>query len=452
MYSNTTRNAQFPIFAPMSSRQIIILVAFAALLLGLSLYYFSSNQKPRFDWDDSWSKSAYKESSDEPYGTQVMHRLLGGYFPGHQLTDIVKNVAEELPQDSTVGTPATYVFVGEAMYLDSMSTARLLDFVKNGNTALISSKTIPFDLMFHLYYNECNENGWDDYALDLQADAWLSLRQPALPGDSVRCYYTKQNVTQPYNWHYIETRFFCDSLPQQPLGYVNQHINFAEFGFGKGRFLLHTTPIAFSNFSLLRPELRTYAEGVLSYLPQGDIYWDALSRVPEAVARRRNDRISRTLAEEHPLSYILQQPALAWAWYLLAAMAAAWLFFRGKRRQQIIPVLPKNENSSYQFISTIANLHFRERNFQGLCQQNMRLFLAKVRERYGLVTPIDHSTGIIRPDSDFIQRLTVVSEVPEQQIQDIFQQYAATVQYQPTEDMMVQLYLAMEKFWKKADK
>ena len=93
MYSNTTRNAQFPIFAPMSSRQIIILVAFAALLLGLSLYYFSSNQKPRFDWDDSWSKSAYKESSDEPYGTQVMHRLLGGYFPGHQLTDIVKNVA-----------------------------------------------------------------------------------------------------------------------------------------------------------------------------------------------------------------------------------------------------------------------------------------------------------------------------------------------------------------------
>jgi len=437
----------------MSNRQIIILVAFAMLLLGGSLVYYYRNQSPRFDWDDSWNKKAYQETNTEPYGTQVMHRLLDDYFPEHQLKDLVKNVATELPQDSSPVTPATYVFVGEAMYLDSSSTARLLDFVKSGNTALISSKTIPFDLMFHLYYKECNENGWDDYSLYLHTGVWLSLRQPALPVDSVQCYYSKQNVVQPYNWHYIENWFFCDSLPQQPLGYLDQRINFAEFPLGKGRFLLHTTPIAFSNFSLLRPELRTYAEGVLSYLPQGDIYWDALSRVPEAVGRRRNNRnaFSRTLDEEHPLSYILQQPALAWAWYLLAAMAGAWLFFRGKRRQQIIPVLPKNENSSYQFISTIANLHFRERNFQGLCQQNMRLFLAKVRERYGFVTPIDHSTGAIRTDSDFIQRLAVVSEVPEQQIQDIFRQYAATVQYQPTEDMMVQLYLAMEKFWNKAE-
>ncbi len=318
----------------MSKRQIIVLVALGVLLLGGSLYYYYRNQTPRFDWDDTWNKEAYQETNAEPYGTQVMHRLLDDYFPEHKLTDLTKNIATELPQDSTAATPAaTYIFVGEAMYLDSVSTARLLDFVQRGNTALISSKTIPFDLMFHLYYEECNENGWDDYSLDMHSDGWLSLRQPTLPVDSVRCYYSRQNVITPYNWHYIENWFFCDSLPQQPLGYVNQRINFAEFPFGKGRFLLHTTPIAFSNFSLLRPELRSYTEGVLSYLPQGDIYWDALSRVPEAVGRRRNDRNGRTLDAEHPLTYILKQPALAWAWYLLAALAAAWLFFRGKRRQ-----------------------------------------------------------------------------------------------------------------------
>ncbi len=436
----------------MSNRRLIILVISAALLLGAGLYYYYSLQNPRFDWEDSWNKKAYKETNPEPYGTQVMHRLLENYFPGHRLVNLEKNVAAELP-DSSQTQPATYVFVGEAMYLDSLSTARLLDFVQRGNTALISSKTIPFDLMFHLYFKECNNNGWDDYSIYEDSAVSLSLRQPRLPADSVSCYYAKQNKSQSYRWHYIENWFFCDSLLHQPLGYMGEKINFATFPFGKGRFLLHTTPISFSNFSLLRDELRQYAEGVLSYLPPGDLYWDAVSRVPEAVGRRHNDRNTsrRTLDENHPLSYILKQPALAWAWYLLIGMAMAWLFFRGKRRQKIIPVLAKNENSSYEFISTIANLHFRERNFRGLCQQNMRLFLAKVRERYGLVTPMDGSTGFVRTEKEFLQRLALVSEVPESQIQDIFSQYSATVQYQPTEEMMIQLYLAIEKFWKQAD-
>ena len=37
-----------------------------------------------------------------------------------------------------------------------------------------------------------------------------------------------------------------------------------------------------------------------------------------------------------------------------------------------------------------------------------------------------------------------------QQIQDIFTQYLATVQYEPTEEMMVQLHLATEAFFKRA--
>lgn len=181
--------------------------------------------------------------------------------------------------------------------------------------------------------------------------------------------------------------------------------------------------------------MRSYAAGVVLFAA-GRIF----TGMPSAVCRKRwaegattaMDPVGR-FDEEHPLTYILKQPALAWAWYILVGMAGAWLFFRGKRRQQIIPVLPKNENSSYQFIDTIANLHFRERNF-GLCQQNMRLFLAKVRERYGLITPMDNHTGTLRVDSDFVQRLSVVSEVQELEIQDIFRQYADTVQHPPTEE------------------
>ena len=171
----------------------------------------------------------------------------------------------------------------------------------------------------------------------------------------------------------------------------------------------------------------------------------------EAVARRRNrSGESRSLDDDHTLSYILKQPALAWAWYLLVGLALTWLIFRAKRRQRPIPVLPKNENSSYEFISTIAHLHFREKNYQGLCIQSMKLFITQLREHYGLLAHLEPQTMKPHIDDEFLRRLSAVSEVPEPQIRDIFTRYLATVQYQPTEEMMVDLHLAMEQFWKKA--
>ncbi|GAB4494581.1 MAG: hypothetical protein OHK0019_21310 [Saprospiraceae bacterium] len=433
-----------------SNRTPLLIAALAVVLLAGLFYYTYQSGKSRFDWNDSWSQDAYKETNPQPYGTQVIHRLLEKYFPGKKLTDIQKNIVEELPLDSTGGS--NYVFIGEALYMDSLSTEHLLQFVQAGNTAFLASKTIPFDLMFKIYYHECPEAEWNDYDSHFDTVARMTLREPKSASDgSFTFHYARQNQPQPYNWHFIGGQYFCDSLPHHPLGYLNDSlINFARYPFGKGYFLLHSNPLVFSNYSLLRAEARPYLEGVLTWLPEGNIYWDAISRVPEAIARRRNRSASRALDEEHPLTYILKQPSLAWAWYLLAGLAVTWLFFRAKRRQRIIPVLPKNENSSYEFISTIANLHFKGKNYQGLCIQSMKLFITQIRERYNLVAHIEQETLKPHVDSDFFRRLAAVSEVPESQIRDIFTKYTATVQYQPTEEMMVDLYLAMEQFWKKA--
>ncbi|MBK9338596.1 MAG: DUF4350 domain-containing protein [Lewinellaceae bacterium] len=415
----------------------------------MALFYWRSRtDQQRFDWRDSWVENAYGERNDQPYGTQALHRLLEGYFPGKKLVDVREDLPKNLPLDST--GRSNYVFVGEGLYLDSLSTEHLLAFVRAGNTALLSSKTIPFDLMFHLYYEECPDAEWSDYAKETRSEMAVSLTAPWF-GSAVPLHYARQNQVQAYAWSYIESDFFCKNLPQRPLGFLEDSlVNFAVFPCGEGRFLLHTTPIAFSNYHLLRTEARHYAQGVLAYLPEGNIYWDAYSRVPEMVSRQRNQGrdSSRQLPSEHPLAYILQQPPLAWAWYLLVALAAVFLFFRARRRQRVIPVLGKNENSSYEFISTIANLHFREKNYQNLCVQTMRLFLAQVRERYGMVAQLDADTLKPRIEATFDERLAQVSGVPLQQVRDIFFRYTAAVQYEPTEDMMVQLHLAVEAFWK----
>lgn len=434
-----------------TNRTPILLAAVAIALIGAMFYYVYESSNPKFDWEESsWKKKGYDEKNDQPYGSLVVHRLLENFFPGKKLSDITENLALELPIDPA-STGHNYVFIGEALFMDSLGTQKLLDFVAAGNTAFISSKTIPFDLMSFIYLEECDAAPWDDYEMLEDSFAQLSLRTPTLPDSATQFFFADRNKPKLYNWHFIETYYFCDSLPHVPLGYLNgNQINFAAYPHGKGRFLLHTNPIAFSNFSLLRSETRPYVQGVFSHLAVGDIYWDAVSRVPEAVGRKRNGSNGRSLASEHPLTYILKQPALAWAWYLIAAMAITWLIFRAKRRQRIIPVLAKNENSSYEFISTIAHLHFREKNYPGLATQGMRHFLAQIRERYSLVAPIDPISGLPRTDDVFFQKLSALSEVPEMEIRRVFGLYANTQNYTPTEEMAVDLHLAMEAFLKAA--
>lgn len=436
-----------------NNRTPIVLALVAIALIGAMFYFVYESNKPKFDWEESsWQKKGYDEKSGQPYGTRIAHRLLENYFEGKKLIDIRKDVTKELPADSA-SAGNNYVFVGEAIFMDSAGNKRLLDFVAAGNTALISSKTLPSNLARFVYFRECEAWPWKDYGMLDDSAAYFSLRTPALPDSITRFFFAKRNKPHSYNWHYIDYEHFCDSLPQHPLGYLNKDwVNFAEFPHGKGRFLLHTNPIAFSNFSLLRPETRPYAAGVFSHLSEGDIYWDAVSRVPEAEGRRRNGDFSsrRSLAEEHPLTYILKQPALAWAWYLIAALAIVWLVFRAKRRQRVIPVLPKNENSSYEFIGTIAHLHFREKNYAGLSAQGMRHFLAQLRERYGLVAPIDPETGFPRTDDEFFRKLAALSEVPELEARRVFGLHANTLNYEPTEEMSMDLHLAMEAFLKAA--
>lgn len=434
----------------MSRNTALVLLFGFMILLGAAFYFWKDKEdKSKFDWRDSWSKKAYSEASDQPYGTQVLHRLLEDLYPGEQLIDIKKDLAEELLIDHT--GHSNYFFIGEGMYLDSLATAHLLNFVEAGNTAFLASKTIPFDLMSgHIYYNECEEAEWSDYQqFDDSLAVKFSLRNdPA----TYTCFYAFRNQPKDYAWSGIESRFFCDSLPHRALGFANDSmVNFAEYPYGKGRFILLTTPIVLSNFHLLRKEARPYAGALLAHLQPGDIYWDTYSRVPEEVARRQNNNWpNRDQEDEHLLTWLLQQPPLAWAWYLLVGLAATYLIFRAKRRQRIIPILPKNENSSYEFITTIANLHFRERDYRNVCIQGMRLFLAQVRERYGLLAQLESQTQLARIDNDFIAKLAAVSQVPEKRVRDVFSHYSAALQGEPTEEMMTDLYLMMELFWQQA--
>jgi hypothetical protein len=437
----------------MSKRLPLVIGALAVVTLLALLWYFNQGGQGRFDWRESRAGKAYRHTNNQPYGTEVLFNLLNGYFPGETVRVLRKKVADDLPLDTV---PASYVVVGEGMFYDSLDLRSLMAFVEKGNTALLCSKSLPIDLMTRMDSVICPgdyEHGWSDYAFTYDTLPKLSVRETG-EGRSYTFFYADRNEKKGYYWSFLDDRLFCYEKPMHALGYLNDSlVNFARIPYGKGFVLLHSTPIAFTNFHLLRPEGKAYAEAVLAYLPEGPVYWDAASLISEAVARRRNRNLSpfaRELPEEHPLSYLLSHPALAWSWYTVIGLAALYLAFRAKRRQRIIPVLPKNENSSYEFIETIAHLHFKEKNYQNFSIQGMKLFLAQVRERYGLLVVLNTETNRPKMDASLPGRLAQVSEVPESVVQSIFTQYATLLQYEPTESMMSDFFATMDAFWKNA--
>ena len=398
----------------MLKRKYILVLILAVVLATATLMLLFRNPSKRFDW-----RETYDEESRQPYGAYVIYELLQGFFPDAPVEVMRDSLSGVLPGENE---SANYVFIGQALYMDSSDVNALLHFVEAGNLAFISSKTIPYDLMFHLYYEECDDIYWEDYNVLYDTTVHLNFEHARLRADTGYAFtYLARQEARPYSWSYIEPFYFCEEeTGLAPIGMMNDSLaNFARVRYGEGFFYLHTTPIAFSNLQLLEEPGLEYANRAFSHLQPGPIYWDRYSRAPEWMGRRMNNRnnylSNRELSKESPLQYILGQPPLAWAWYLLLALGVLFLIFRAKRKQRIIPVRDTNVNTSLAFISTIGRLYFIQNNHKKLALQQMKLFRAFLRERYFI-----QSRDL---DKSFMERLAHKSEIPEETIEKIILLY-----------------------------
>lgn len=390
----------------MNDKRPFAILGLTALLL-LIFFIFMQKEGRRYNWQET-----YREESKDPYGTYISHQLLQEYFPEQAFYTLDESLGTSLDSTAT----GNYLAIGEAVYFDSLSLLRLSDFVYRGGNAFIATKTIPYDLMREYIYESCNEAPWEDYYFLNDTLVSLNVFHRDLADSLGFDYkYVFYGDTKNYNWHYIDSLFFCDEAHSlvELGGIDDQYINFAKKEYGQGNFYLHTNPIAFTNIQLLDELGLAYSTKVFSHLEEGPIYWDAYSRTAEEVCRRRNQMAGYgdRKASEGPLKYILAQASLAWAWYIALVLSLLYLFFRAKRKQRVIPVLEENKNTSLEFISTIGRLYFLQNDHRKLSVQKMRLFRNFIRERYNFsVSPSDGS---------FIAKLEARSEVPIHVIEKI---------------------------------
>lgn len=411
----------------MKSR-IWVIIAFVALII--LVVYFLYSDKKNVNWYET-----YAPKDEEPYGLFVTRKLLEDYFPDKDLKEVDDKLSRILVD--TVGpVTANYVFVGEYQHLDSVSAVRLASFINRGGTVLIASKDLPDNLLKNIFTYQCSEH--QDYIKNEQMKVQMNFVHPSLRNGTGYTYEFKvKKGIVAYNWSYLDSSVFCydDHVPFATLGMIdNTKINFVQIKHGKGKLLLHTDPVVFTNYYMKEKAGVEYAAKVFSHLTPGDIYWDEFTKVPQRQGRR----------ERHspgPLSYILDQPALRSAWYLILLLAFVYLLFHAKRKQRIIPVLEPNANTSIEFTETLGRIYFQQNRHKKLAKQKKKLFLSFIRNRYQI--PTAHLNAETK------KKIIVKSKVEPEVVDQIFEYFdKIDNSLDISADELISMHQVIEHFYK----
>lgn len=340
---------------------IKIYIVFFILFLAGIIYIDAVKPKP-VNWFPS-----YDLTKKDPFGLYVLDKESSGLFKENEIQKVIKTLYEFFNSENALvdveyDYSGTIFLVSEKYNLDSKSDKELFYFVGDGNTAFISCKDFPEMLMD---------------SLNFSIDSRLRL------SDTVNVWMANKNLgLEKYNLNIGAGNIYfseIDTLTTTVLGYQGKdnkkEINFIKVPYKEGYFYLHTQPASFTNYHLLKDNHFEYTEKILSYIPEGNLFW---------LVKDQNGEI----ASDSPLRYVLSQPALKWAWLLFLSGMLLFIIFNAKRKQRIVPILKPLANTTVDFTKTIGNLYYQEGDHQNIINKKIIYFFEKIRNEYLIDTTV----------------------------------------------------------------
>ncbi|UKM66100.1 DUF4350 domain-containing protein [Flavobacteriaceae bacterium GSB9] len=337
---------------------IVVLVVTAAVFIGIK-------RTKTVDWEES-----FNEKSNKPYGVSVLYKELPKLFKNQKVRTVYHQPASYLQANSEGGygehvAKGSFIIIGNSDYLEEDSMDELLNFVDYGNTLFISDYYFPQKL---------------HDTLGIRVD-FIKNEKDRISIESLK-YAATENIEIDRNEGDSYFSSF-DSLNHRVLGHSKidyWHTNFLQIPFGKGQIYLHTEPKAFTNYNILKENRYKYAEGVLSYLPEKDVYFDSYTKI--------QTNYYGDVEKESNLGWFLEQLSFRWAWYTAIIFGILFMIFNAKRRQRIIKIIKPLPNTTVGFVKTVSNLYFETQDHKNLIHKKITYFLEKIRTDYNLDTSV----------------------------------------------------------------
>lgn|GEM_PF-6286233 len=463
-------------------KKFIILGVLVLSLLVIGISFLSGPKQRPTDWSDGFWKEQKK-----PFGTYVLYQTLKESLPErHFLTEregsytFFYHYIDSLNQEHPEILDSLYKHW--LQFDDTCKYYGQYDWNKGSDSLFLryERETADYTKYYPRYFTAKEKHNvfllTNNYTPDTQEVA--NLAQYVLVGNDVficastysKLFLESFDISEPsYEWNLNqleekERQQIQDSLTQQLLFTSdperNYHLarashrsffrkwnvsryevmgtrnkgypEYVRLRWGLGNLYIHLNPYAFGNYSLLRPEGLDYVKNALAPLQvkkNSPDYWVWLDG-------RGNYQMTGD-----PLSYIMSQPALKWAFWLLLCGAVVYVFVMGKRRQRVIPMLTRPRNETLEFVNIMSKFYYNAGAHRQVAMKKIDYFLDTVRQQYFIPTQ--------DLDQAFCERLASKTGAPLIKVRElvnmILQIRAGQI---PEEQDLVALQQAMEAVMK----
>jgi len=320
----------------------------------------------------NWSVT-YSHTDKDPYGGYALNRLLKSVFQEGYIQHSYRTLYE---LSDSVADNTNILIISSNFNGGKEDSDFLLKHVAEGGKALISSQ------YFQGHFADTLAVGTYDYFFkmadfDIKNDT-ATLRFVNPHADTTREYVYRRDNIHNYFHRFDSTRTSVIAKNDRGLPVT------IRVQWGKGDFILNSTPLVFTNICLLTSDNHKFASTTLSYLSDAPVKWIEYYHLGR-------------MEVGTPLRFILTNEPLRWAYYVSIIALLLYMVFEMKRKQRIIPVMKPLANTTIEFIQTIGNLYYQSSGHKSIAEKRIHYLLDHIRSQ--------HWMSVTKLDDSFIQTL-----------------------------------------------
>ena len=348
----------------------IYAVIFFVVMIILAL--FEVNKTESTDW-----RKNFKTYQKSPFGLYVFNNEIKELFK-NKVKKIDQTPYDYYTQNKEKGSHNILVIEHE---VDTESWNKILEEVSKGSNAMLIISEMPKEISDSI--------GYYDSMISFRDENVLKLTDTKYQNDFIKL----DKFPSGRGFTFIKPG--SEVLGKTVEKNNDDQANFVKIKFGEGYFYVHCEPLFITNYYLLKPGNVKYAQDVFSYLDDKETLWFLES----------NSKSSQFL-----LRFILSNPALKYAWWVLLGGLALFIFFNAKRKQRIVPIVEPLKNNSVDFVKSIGNLYLQEGDFHDMMSKKAQYFLNKVR--------MDLLIDTQKLDEEFAKKLHLKTGKPMEMIDE----------------------------------
>lgn len=356
----------------MNKKVILSFLGFA-LFMGLVIWFLdnstggsASNIRKKYSSD--WKK-VYDLKDENPRNISFFMDLLDVH-----VKDSIYDLNYWTDLDSIPNhEEATYLFIGDELGAPNDYYDSLMHYADSGATVYLS-------------FNHLTSNIYDRHFLE-GAFYWdYSKVLFAWIGDTtLPFYHVYENDTINEDWYSFSETEIIDTnyrsymyALKHPFAFYEKH--------HKGKVHFHSIPNLFENYQVIQPNGYAHARIVLNKIPKDKPVIFLTCGI--------NDSSEQPIYEEDAeedgaekedtslIQFILKNPILRLAFLLMLVLLLLYVFFRAKRKEEILPGYSQKRNMSLAFVETLSSIYISRNSPVGVLQVMRKNFYSAINRHF----------------------------------------------------------------------